>query len=140
MTSARIAIVSLTLAAVFASIPSPARAQLSSEAAIAKAETVFKNLQDGKTADIVKEFNAKMAEAVPEQKLQGGWTNLTSKFGALKSVTERREGPLEGRQAVELILAFENETVVLRTVFDNDGKIGGLVFRPLTGALLPAKK
>ena len=140
MTSARIAIVSLTLAAVFASIPSPAHAQLSSEAAIAKAETVFKNLQDGKTADIVKEFNAKMAEAVPEQKLQGGWTNLTSKFGAFKSITERREGLLEGRQNVELILAFENETVVLRTVFDNDGKIGGLVFRPLTGALLPAKK
>ena len=136
----RTAIVSLAVAGVLASTPSPARAQLSSEAAIAKAETIFKNLQDGKTADIVKEFNAKMAEAVPEQKLQGGWADLTGKFGAFKSITERREGPLEGRQAVELILAFEKETVVLRTVFDNDGKVGGLVFRPLTNALLPPKK
>jgi hypothetical protein len=39
-----------------------------------------------------------------------------------------------------LILAFEKETIVMRTVFGADGKIGGLVFRPLSMAGLPANK
>ena len=128
------------VAATLSSFPTPAGAQLSPDAAIAKAEAVLKNLQDDKPAAIVKEFDQKMAAAVPEQKLQGAWSNMTGKFGAFKSITERREGPLEGRQAVELILAFEKDTIVLRTVFDAEGKIVGLVFRPLANALLPSKK
>ena len=47
---------------------------------------------------------------------------------------------MEGRQAVELILAFEKETIVLRSVFDKDGKVSGLVFRPLASAVLPPNK
>ena len=139
MTSVRAACLFL-LATVVASFAAPALAQLSSDAAIAKAETVLKNLQDDTPASIVKEFDQKMAAAVPEQKLRGAWSNMTGQFGAFKSITERREGPLEGRQAVELILAFEKDTIVLRTVFDAEGKIVGLVFRPLANAVLPSKK
>jgi hypothetical protein len=118
----------------------PVFAQLSKDAAIAKAEAIFKALQDGRTADVVKEFDAGMAQEVPEAKLQPAWAGLVGKFGAFKSITERREGQMEGRQAVELILAFERETIVQRTVFDKDGKISGLVFRPLNLAVLPPNK
>jgi hypothetical protein len=47
---------------------------------------------------------------------------------------------MEGRQAVELILAFEKETIVQRLVFDGEGKIAGFVFRPKSMAVLPANK
>ena len=140
MTSALAAIASLTVVAVVSSLSPSAPAQLSAEAAITKAETVLTNLQAGKSADIVKELDAKLTEALPEQKLRGAWSELTSQFGAFKSINERREGPFQGRQAVELILAFEKETIVMRTVFDSDGKIGGLAFRPLANAQLPPKK
>jgi hypothetical protein len=120
--------------------PPPLLAQLARESAIAKAEGILKNLQDGRMADIVKEFDDRLTKELPEAKLKPAWQALVSQFGAFKSVVERREGPMQGRQAVELILAFEKQTIVHRTVFDNDGKVAGLVFRPLDGAVLPASK
>jgi hypothetical protein len=118
----------------------PLLAQLAGESAIAKAEGILKNLQDGRMADIVKEFDDRLTKELPEAKLKPAWQALVSQFGAFKSVVERREGPMQGRQAVELILAFEKQTIVHRTVFDDDGKVAGLVFRPLDGAVLPANK
>ena len=126
----------LALAAV---LPTPAFAQIDRAAAIAKAEAVLANLQDGKMADIVKEFDSKMKEGLPEAKLQGAWAALLGQFGAFKRIEERREGPMKGRQAVELILAFEKQTIVQRTTFDGEGKLTGLVFQPLSSAVLPAK-
>jgi hypothetical protein len=123
-----------------ASLCSPAFAQLARDAAIAKAEAIFKNIQDGNTADLVKTFNAQMTEALPAEKITPVWPAVVAKFGAFKSITERREGPMKGRQAVELILAMENETIVLRTVFDADGKVSGLIFQPLSMSLLPPPK
>jgi hypothetical protein len=133
-TTALVSIAALLLVA------APAVAQLTRDAAIAKAETVLKNLQDGKTAEIVKEFDARMARDLPEDRLKSAWPGLVKQFGAFKTIGERREGQMEGRQAVELFLAFEKETIVHRTVFDAEGKIGGLVFRPAASAVLPPGK
>ena len=119
---------------------SPYSTQLSRDVAIAKAETILQHLRDGKTADIVKEFDARMTQDLAEDRLKTAWPGVVQKFGAFKGVTERREGQVEGRQAVELILAFEKETIVQRVVFDKDGKVSGLVFRPLSLAALPAGK
>ena len=118
----------------------PVEAQLARDAAIAKAEAILKNLQEGKTGDIVKEFDAKMKEALPEAKLQGAWSSLIGQFGAFTKIEERREGQIRGRQAVELILAFEKQTIVQRAVFDGEGKLAGLVFQPASNALLPPAK
>ena len=115
-------------------------AQLSKEAAIARAEAIFKHFQEGRTAEIVKEFNPRMAAEVPEEKLKPMWPAFTAKFGAFKGIDERREGQMEGRQAVELFLSFEKEKVLQRVVFDTDGKVGGLVFRPVSASVLPPKK
>lgn len=131
----------LTIALVLTAIlGSPTLAQLSREGAIAKADTILKNLQDDKPAEIAKEFDSTLAGALPEEKLKGAWAGLAKQFGAFKNVSERREGPYQGRQAVELILVFEKQTIVMRTVFDREGKIGGLVFRPLDMAVLPPGK
>ena len=128
------------LVGILAACSAPVLAQLSSEAAIAKAEAIFRNFQEGKTAEIVKEFDARMAAEVPEEKLKPMWSAFGAKFGAFKGIDERREGQTEGRQAVELFLACEKEKVLQRVVFDKDGKVSGLVFRPVTSSLLPAKK
>ena len=119
---------------------SPVFAQLARDAAIAKAETILRNFQDGKTADIAKEFDARMAQELPEAKLKPVWQALVAQFGAFKSVSERREGQTQGRQAVELFLSFEKETILQRVVFDSEGKIGGLVYRPTALSVLPPNK
>lgn len=109
-------------------------------AMIGKAEAVLKNLQDGRYAEVVKEFNPVMEKAIPEEKLRAVWEMLTAQFGAVKSIDERRSGELKGYRAVELILSFERERVVQRVVFDSDGKIAGLAYQPASMAVLPAAK
>ena len=133
-------VVSLMIVALVVGLAIPLFAQLSKDGAIAKAEAILENLQDGKTADIVKDFDARLTQDLPETKLKAAWPGLVAQFGAFKSITERREGQMKDRQAVELILAFEKETIVQRAVFDSEGKVAGLVFRPLTSAVLPASK
>jgi hypothetical protein len=118
----------------------PAVAQLTKTRAIAKAETVLENLQQGKTADLVKEFDSKVAAALPEAKLKSVWPAVVGQFGAFKNITDRREGQYQERHAVELTLAFEKATIIFRTVFDAEGKVGGMVFRPLDQAVLPPAK
>ena len=117
----------------------PVAAQLRQDVAISRAEALLKNLQDGRTADIVKEFDERLTKELPEAKLKPVWQGLVSQFGAFKGIAERREGPMQDRQAVELILSFEKQTIVHRTVYDSAGRVAGLVFRPLDGAVLPAK-
>ena len=115
-------------------------AQLDSAATIAKSEAILKNLQDGKFADVFREFNPAMAKAIPDERLRAVWDAMSTQFGALKSIDERRSGELKGLRAAELILTFEKERVVQRVVFDDDGKVAGLVYQPMSMALLPPTK
>ena len=112
----------------------------SDSAAIGKAEAILKNLQDGKFAEIVAQFDPVMAKAIPEERLRTVWQSLTEQFGAVKSIDERRSGELKGYRAVELILAFEREQVVQRMVLDGEGRIAGLAYQPASMAALPAAK
>ena len=118
----------------------PVAAQLTDAAAVTKAEAVLKNLQDDKAADVYKEFDAKMAQAISEAQLQAVWQSMVGKFGAVKSIDERRVGSLMSMQAVELMLTFDTEKVVQRVVFTTSGQIAGLAFQPASMALLPAVK
>jgi len=129
-----------TIVALDVILCSPVFAQLARDAAIAKAEAILRNFQDGNTADIAKEFDARMTQELPEAKLKPVWQALVAKFGAFKSIDERREGQMEGRQAVELFLSFEKEKIIQRAVFDSEGKVAGLVFRPTALAVLPPNK
>ena len=130
----------LSLLMLMLALAAPVAAQLTDAAATAKAEAILKNLQDDKAGDVFKEFDAKMAQAISAAQLQAVWQSMVGKFGAVKSIDERRVGLLKGMQSVELLLTFETENVVQRVVFTNDGQIAGLAFQPASMALLPAAK
>ena len=112
----------------------------SDSALIGRAETLLKNLQGSRYAEVVKEFNPAMVQAIPEEKLRAVWEMMTAQFGAVKSIDERRSGELKGFRAVELIVTFERDRVVQRIVFDAEGKIAGLAYNPATMAMLPPAK
>src|SRR4051794_5940007 len=66
----------------FALVTSPtALAQMTRDAAIAKSEGILDNLKAGNTSALVKEFDDKMAQALPESKLQGAWPSVIAQFG-----------------------------------------------------------
>ena len=132
--------VAATLLVILAGLSTSAFAQLAQDAAVAKAELVLTNLQSGNITAVVKEFDARLAKEIPEAKLKPAWSEMLAQFGAFKGIEERREGQMDGRQAVELILAFEKDTIVQRVVFDPEGRIAGLVFRPKSMAVLPPNK
>jgi hypothetical protein len=115
-------------------------AQLPREGAIAKAEGILKNLREGNAGEVVKEFDATMTQGLPEAKLRQVWPTLVGQVGAFRSITERREGRIQGMQAVELMLSFEKGALVQRTVFDASGRVAGLFFQPEAAAVLPAAK
>jgi hypothetical protein len=121
-------------------LANPAFAQLSRDTAITKAEGILRNFQDGKAEDIVSELDARMSKELTADKIRAAWTGVVAQAGAFKGIVERREGQVKDRQAVELLLAFEKETIVQRVVFDRDGRIAGLVFRPPSASLLPSRK
>jgi hypothetical protein len=77
---------------VVVSLCSPAFAQLAGDAAIAKTETILKSLQDGQPANVAKELDAKMAQALPEEKLQAAWPGLVGQF-AESSFAPGRDEP-----------------------------------------------
>jgi hypothetical protein len=62
-------------------------------------------------------------EGASEARVKTVWPAIVAQFGALKSIDERREGQVQGRQAVELILSFEKNTIVQRAVFDTNSPI-----------------
>jgi hypothetical protein len=118
----------------------PAPLQLDRNAAIAKAEKILEHLQNDRSADVVREFDARMTAELPAAKLEPAWRGVIAQFGPFKGIVERREGRVKDRQTVELFLAFEKDTIVQRAVFDGDGKLSGLVFRPVTASVLPPAK
>jgi hypothetical protein len=77
-------------------LAAPLAAQLTGAAATAKAEAILKNLQSGNTGDIVKDFDEKMSQAIPEAQLKTVWQSLVEKFGAVKTIDQRRTGQLQG--------------------------------------------
>ena len=86
------------------------------------------------------ELDARMSKELTADKIRAAWTVVVAQAGAFKGVVERREGQVKDRQAVELFLAFEKETIVQRVVLDRDGRIAGLVFRPPSASLRPSGK
>lgn len=123
-----------------ASLATPAFADVTKEDAIKKAEATLKQLQDGKTADVVKDFDATMAKALPEASLKQVWPGLVAQAGAFKSIDDRRSGDVQGTMVAELMLTFEKAPLVMRVAYGKDGKIAGLYFKPASDALLPASK
>jgi uncharacterized protein len=111
-------------------------AQSDSEA-IGKAEAILQNLQDGKFAEIVAQFDPTMAKAIPEERLRSVWQGLTEQFGPVKRIDERRSGELKGYRAIELIVTFDREQLVQRMVLDGEGRIAGLAYQPASMAALP---
>lgn len=130
----------LSVIVLVASLAPAALAGVTKEDAVKKAEAVLQALQAGKTAEVVKDFDATMTKALPEAQLKTVWPGLEAQAGKFKSIDERRAGEVQGMMVAELICTFENAKLLERVAYDKEGKISGLYFKPAAEALLPAAK
>jgi hypothetical protein len=98
-------------------------------------ETLARSLTDqivGQAFDkVVAQFDARMAAALPLEKVQSIWSNLLGQVGEFKSIerVEIKAVPDHPEiHLVELRCVFEKATLLERVAFNDDNKIVGLSF------------
>ncbi|MFC1611065.1 DUF3887 domain-containing protein [Myxococcota bacterium] len=104
--------------------------QLAGETSEEKAEDFLRLLLAAEYDKASRTFNDKMGDGFDAIKLGLSWRLTRWKVGDFKSVDERKVSTREGNTIVDLDCTFESERMVVRVVFDPDGRVTGLWFRP----------
>ena len=126
----RVSVIAIALMA-FAQIGAAAQPSAEDVKVIENAKRLFQLIRDDKHEDVAKEFNEKMAAAMPVEKMRGAWASVLQQTGAFKSIDDEQvQRPQEGFVAAILGCQFENASVNATFVFDAAGKRAGLSFRP----------
>jgi len=121
----------VALAAPAAEPPAEAR-----PAPAARAEALAREagalLARGDTGAVAARFTPEMKAALPGDGFRELWNSLSAQLGALKSIGAPSVRPEGGFDVADFPAAFERTAVVLRVVFDGEGRIAG--FRVLPGS------
>lgn len=97
-----------------------------------QADTLTGYLQSGDFEAAYSMMNADMQKAMPPATLSEIWQGLEAEMGAFLSADKSgaQAGQTDGYGVVEMPLQYEKGTLIQRTVFDAQGQIAGLFFRP----------
>jgi Protein of unknown function (DUF3887) len=95
------------------------------------AKAVVDNLCAGKNDPVLSEFNDKLKQAMPADKLKAGWDAYSKVYGPCKSQGEpaTSKSP-EGLDTITIKSQREHGIVEIDVVYDGAGKISGLWLRP----------
>ena len=94
------------------------------------AKQIIQELVAGQFEKVEALYDARMAEALPPGKLADGWRDLSKQAGAFQEITGTETSQVQGLQVVKMECKFENSALDATVVFNADGKLGGLSFRP----------
>jgi uncharacterized protein len=100
-----------------------------SPAAVA-AKQIIQELVAGQFEKVEAIYDARMKEALPPGKLADGWRDLNKQAGAFQAISSAETSQVQGLQVVKMQCKFENSVLDATVVFNPDGKLGGLSFRP----------
>lgn len=76
------------------------------------------------------EFTVQMQQVLPAAKLKEVWRKLTVQVGTYEKTAETRSLPYRGYTIVLVKTIFKKTPLWTKVVYDGDGKIAGLYFRP----------
>ena len=95
------------------------------------AKAVVDNLCAGKNDFVLREFNEKLKQAMPADKLKAGWDAYNKVFGSCKSQGQptTSKSP-EGLDTITIRSQMEKGIMDIDVVYDTAGKISGLWMRP----------
>jgi dienelactone hydrolase len=94
------------------------------------AKQIIQELVAGQFEKVEALYDARMAEALPPGKLADGWRDLNKQAGAFQEITGTETSQAQGLEVVKMECKFENSALDATVVFNPDGKLGGLSFRP----------
>lgn len=94
------------------------------------AKQIIQELVAGQFDKVEALYDARMAQALPPGKLADGWRDLNKQAGAFQAITSAETSQVQGLQVVKMQCKFENSLLDATVVFNTDGKLGGLSFRP----------
>ena len=103
----------------------------------ARAQAVLAALAAREFARIEAQFDDRMKAALPPGGLESAWTRLTTQAGPFKSCGATRMQDLANLHVTVTPCEFERARIDAQVVFNPDGKIGGLLFRPATQPPVP---
>jgi Protein of unknown function (DUF3887) len=95
------------------------------------AKAVVENLCAGKNDPVVSEFNDKLKQAMPADKLKAGWDAYGKLLGPCKSqgAPSSSKSP-EGLDTITIRTQMDHGIIDIDLVYDGAGKISGLWIRP----------
>jgi dienelactone hydrolase len=94
------------------------------------AKQIIQELVAGQFESVEALYDARMAQALPPGKLADGWRDLNKQAGAFQEITSTETSQVQGLQVVKLQCKFENSALDATVVFNPNGQLGGLSFRP----------
>jgi uncharacterized protein len=94
------------------------------------AKQIIQELVAGQFEKVEALYDAHMAQALPPGRLADGWRDLNKQAGAFQAITSAETSQVQGLQVVKMQCKFENSVLDATVVFNPDGKLGGLSFRP----------
>src|SRR5277367_4978375 len=94
------------------------------------AKQIIQELVAGQFEKVEAQYDARMAAALPPGKLGASWPELIRQAGAFQAISSTETTQTQGLAVVKMECRFENAVLDATVVFNPDGKLGGLSFRP----------
>lgn len=100
------------------------------EKLIPAAQSFIDQLQRGDFTAAEKAFDATMLRAMPAAKLKDTWQQLLAQVGAYQGQLTNRTETAQGYRIVYVATQFEKAVLDVQVVFNAQGQISGLFFKP----------
>jgi alpha-beta hydrolase superfamily lysophospholipase len=126
----------VAIAWAFITLTGAAQSQPPPDDSAAHAQSVLLALGQRDFARVESQFTDKMKAALPGG-LEPGWAQLTKQAGAFKSCGSTRVQSMANLQVTVTLCEFERAKIDAQVVFDRDGRIAGLMFRPPSAPAVP---
>jgi len=94
------------------------------------ARDLLTNFTAGKFDAAAKDFDKQMLDALPPAKLAEVAKQLEAQLGKFKSAGAATASLVKGYNVVTLASEYEKAKVDVQVVFDGEGKVAGLFFKP----------
>jgi hypothetical protein len=106
------------------------RAAADDEARAGVATQLIAQLRDGEFEAAQAQFDAGMRQALPPERLRQTWEGLTAQAGGLVGFEAAGASDHQGYRIHHVACSFERMSLIADVVFDGEGRIAGLFFRP----------
>jgi len=104
---------------------------------VVAAKQIIQELVAGQFEKVEAIYDTPMKEALPPGKLADAWRDLNKLAGSFQAIISVETSQVQGRQVVKMQCKFENSVLDATVVFNPDGKLGFLSFRPRQAPAAP---